>query len=238
MASILAYIRPSMCLQAVFEIGYLEKIPELRTLLLLPNNTSTNFEPAPRRPSRKSRKKTMYKSDPTNFTHVHIFSNCSANVITGSDITGISLTTIFYYLLKRSDYYRKLREETIIKETLQIHPTFGLPLERDSVSVHCWVENRNELIFEDPDEFRPERWLTTDTEKLTLMNRHSIPFGLGTRTCIGRYVSMLEISKLVPRIVRDWDFHLQERADQMWETENITFVKPQNFMVTVAARGR
>jgi hypothetical protein len=49
---------------------------------------------------------------------------------------------------------------------------------------------------------------------------------------------MLEISKLVPRIVRGWDFALQERADQKWETENITFVKPQNFMITVKARGR
>ncbi|PQE32402.1 cytochrome P450 protein [Rutstroemia sp. NJR-2017a WRK4] len=248
-----------------------------------------------------------HESDPTNFTHAHIFNGCSANVVAGSDTTGISLAAIFYYLLKRPDCYQKLREEAdavqpspskeftfqeaqampylqaVIKEALRIHPAFGLPLERvvpqggatiagrffpasvripallstytimsihifhyftansltqDSVSVHCWVENRNELIFEDPDEFRPERWLTTDTEKLTLMNRHSIPFGLGTRTCIGRHISMLEISKLVPRIVRDWDFHLQERADQMWETENITFVKPQNFMVTVAARGR
>ncbi|PQE13359.1 cytochrome P450 oxidoreductase protein [Rutstroemia sp. NJR-2017a BVV2] len=145
--------------------------------------------------------------------------------------------------------------QAVIKEALRVHPAFGMPLERvvpqggatiagrffpagEAVSVHCWVENRNELIFEDPDEFRPERWLTTDTEKLTFMNRHSIPFGLGTRVCIGRHISMLEIAKLVPRIVRDWDFTLQERADQAWETENITFVKPQNFMVTVAARGR
>ncbi|GKT50770.1 pisatin demethylase [Colletotrichum spaethianum] len=143
--------------------------------------------------------------------------------------------------------------QAVIKEALRVHPAFGTPLERVvpeggatiagrffsagiKVSVHCWVENRNELIFEDPDEFRPERWLVEDENKLALMNRHWIPFGLGTRTCIGRHISMLEISKLVPRIVRDFDFRLQERADESWETKSMTFVKPKNFMVTVKAR--
>ncbi|KAK1596878.1 uncharacterized protein LY79DRAFT_34385 [Colletotrichum navitas] len=40
------------------------------------------------------------------------------------------------------------------------------------LSIHCWVENRNDLIFEDLDEFRPERWLIEDESKLALMNRH------------------------------------------------------------------
>ncbi|KAK6224869.1 cytochrome P450 [Colletotrichum tabaci] len=144
--------------------------------------------------------------------------------------------------------------QAVVKEALRIHPAFGMPLERvvpeggatiagrffpagRRVSVHCWVENRNELIFENPDEFRPERWLVEDETKLTLMNRHWIPFGLGTRTCIGRHISMLEIAKLVPRIVRDFDLELRDGAGRPWETENMTFVKPHGFMVAVAARG-
>ncbi|KAK1992154.1 cytochrome P450 [Colletotrichum falcatum] len=143
--------------------------------------------------------------------------------------------------------------QAVIKEALRIHPAFGVPIERvvpeggatiagrffpagKKVSVHCWVENRNELVFEDPDEFRPERWLIEDENKLALMNRHWIPFGLGSRTCIGRHISMLEIAKLIPLLVRDFDFKLQERPDESWKTENWTFVKPQNFIVTVSAR--
>ncbi|GKT62285.1 cytochrome P450 oxidoreductase [Colletotrichum tofieldiae] len=221
-----------------------------------------------------------HEADPTNFTIMHIFTGCGANVGAGSDTTGISLSAILYYLMKRPDCYQKLREEAdavqpsqnkeftfhetrdmpylqaVIKEALRVHPAFGMPLERvvpeggatiagrffppgdaqNKVSVHCWVENRNELIFEDPDDFRPERWLIEDENKLMLMNRHWILFGLGTRTCIGRHISMLEIAKLVPRIVRDFDFELQERTDESWETKNNAFVKPQNFMVTVKAR--
>ncbi|KAK1971983.1 cytochrome P450 [Colletotrichum sublineola] len=144
--------------------------------------------------------------------------------------------------------------QAVIKEALRIHPAFGVPLERvvpeggatiagrffpagKKVSIHCWVEHRNELIFEDPDEFRPERWLIEDESKLALMNRHWIPFGLGSRTCIGRHISMLEIAKLVPRLVRDFDFKLQERPEALWKTKNMTFVKPQNFVVTISARG-
>lgn len=48
---------------------------------------------------------------------------------------------------------------------------------------------------------------------------------------------MLEIAKLVPRIVRDFDLELRDGAGRPWETENMTFVKPNGFMVAVAARG-
>lgn len=79
---------------------------------------------------------------------------------------------------------------------------------------------------------------TTENPKLSVTLLTFWQFGLGTRTCIGRHMSMLEIAKLVPYIVRDFDFTLQERADQTWETGNTTFVKPKNFVVTVGVRSR
>ncbi|KAL6711097.1 hypothetical protein ACN47E_006972 [Coniothyrium glycines] len=33
-----------------------------------------------------------------------------------------------------------------------------------------------------------------------------MPFGLGSRTRIGRHISFLETSKLIPTITRDLDF--------------------------------
>ena len=46
---------------------------------------------------------------------------------------------------------------------------------------------------------------------------------------------MLEISKLIPQLVRDYDFELLEPAKD-WETYNAWFVKPTNFRVRVKCR--
>lgn len=66
-------------------------------------------------------------------------------------------------------------------------------------------------------------------------------FGLGSRTCLGKNISILEISKLIPRIVRDFDFKLEGAAatpSGSWKTFNAFFVKPVNFYVKVQPRKR
>ncbi|KAI0469341.1 cytochrome P450 [Xylaria cf. heliscus] len=143
--------------------------------------------------------------------------------------------------------------QAVIKETLRIHPATGLPMERvvpeggatisgcffpagTIVGVNSWVAHRNTEIFGvDADEFRPERWLMKDEDKLAAMNRQWIPFGVGSRTCIGRHISTLEISKLIPRIIREFDFELADgSAGNSWATRNYWFVKPQGFNVKVS----
>ncbi|KAF7517983.1 hypothetical protein G7054_g13621 [Neopestalotiopsis clavispora] len=147
--------------------------------------------------------------------------------------------------------------QAVIKEALRMHPATGLPLERvvpeggaviggklfpenSIVGINSWVEHRNPVVWgEDADEFRPERWFTEDARKLASMNTHWIPFGLGARTCIGRHISMLEMSKLIPRLVRDYDFELAEELSgpsSTWSTRTYWFVKPTNFSVKVSLR--
>jgi cytochrome P450 len=46
--------------------------------------------------------------------------------------------------------------------------------------------------FEDPRSFDPDRWLKADADKLEHMNRNFVPFGRGSRMCLGiKYVSPL-----------------------------------------------
>ncbi|KAH8882517.1 cytochrome P450 [Thozetella sp. PMI_491] len=143
--------------------------------------------------------------------------------------------------------------QAVIKEGLRMHPATGLPLERvvpeggttvsghyfpagSIVGINTWVEHRNPEIFgPDADVFRPERWLTEDQDKLSYMNRHWMPFGLGSRTCLGRHISLLEISKLIPRLVNDYDFELCQPI-MSWKTTNFWFVKPRDFMVKISSR--
>ncbi|ETS77432.1 hypothetical protein PFICI_11306 [Pestalotiopsis fici W106-1] len=147
--------------------------------------------------------------------------------------------------------------QAVMKEALRMHPALGLPLERvvpeggaviggrlfpenSIVGINTWVEHRNPIVFgTDADEFRPERWFTDDAAKLASMNSHWVPFGLGSRTCIGRHISMLEMSKLIPRLVRDYDFELAQElsgTSSTWSTRNYWFVKPTNFSVKVTMR--
>ncbi|KAH7161934.1 cytochrome P450 [Dactylonectria estremocensis] len=146
--------------------------------------------------------------------------------------------------------------QAVIKEALRIHPASGLPLERvvpkggamisgyffpedTVVGINIWVEHRNQSIYgPEADIFKPERWLTQD-DQLSVMNRHWMPFGLGSRTCLGRHISMLEISKLIPRIIRDFNFELGAELEPIgarWNTFNYWFVKPKDFYVKVTSR--
>ncbi|KAL6153170.1 hypothetical protein ACJQWK_03492 [Exserohilum turcicum] len=145
--------------------------------------------------------------------------------------------------------------QAVIKEALRMHPATGLPLERvvpsggaqigdyffpegTVVGINTWVMHRDTTIFgPDANEFRPERWLDSDKEKLSLMERNWMPFGLGSRTCIGRHISLLEIAKLVPMLVSKFDFTLASHLqDGEWDASAIWFVKPRGFQVKVAVR--
>ncbi|KAJ5646284.1 hypothetical protein N7490_002656 [Penicillium lividum] len=135
--------------------------------------------------------------------------------------------------------------QAVMKEALRLHPATGLPMwrvvpaggvqlsdrffpEGTVVGINTWVAHYNEQVFPDAKAFRPERWLESETEpeKMKEMNQMYMPFGLGSRTCLGKHISILEMSKLIPRIVRDYD--LTPLRDTM-DTSNFWFVKPTNF---------
>jgi len=71
----------------------------------------------------------------------------------------------------------------------------------------AWVIHKNKDIFgQDSDVFRPERWLesVSGAAQVKRMENHFFSFGAGTRVCIGKHISLLEMSKIVPLIMRRW----------------------------------
>lgn len=110
----------------------------------------------------------------------------------------------------------------VVTEALRLHPAVGLPLERVTpaggavlsglhvpagVIVGCsaWVLHRNEIFGPEPDAFRPERWIESPPKQLQLMQNSLLAFGGGSRTCIGKNISLLEIYKVVPLILRNFE---------------------------------
>lgn len=111
----------------------------------------------------------------------------------------------------------------VVKEALRCHPAVGLTLERvvpprgielhghhipggTIVGINAWVIHRDETVFgKDAAIWRPSRWVEADDERRRLMDNSLFAFGAGARTCIGKNISLLEMYKLVPAVLRRFE---------------------------------
>ncbi|HEY9065558.1 MAG TPA: cytochrome P450 [Burkholderiaceae bacterium] len=69
-------------------------------------------------------------------------------------------------------------------------------------------DSLSERHFADPQAFRPERWLGSDTESPSAASsakRVSMPFGAGPRVCPGRYLALLEIKMAIAMLLVHFD---------------------------------
>ncbi|KAF2787165.1 cytochrome P450 family protein [Melanomma pulvis-pyrius CBS 109.77] len=142
--------------------------------------------------------------------------------------------------------------QAVIKEGLRIHPATGLILGRvvpkggatiagclfpegTTVGINAWVAGRNKDVYgDDVEAFRPERWLE-DAEVVKRREAYFMTFGSGPRTCLGKNISLLEMSKVIPVLVLEYDFE-PEHPDRPCETENVWFVKQKHFRCRVRRR--
>ncbi|KAF9884372.1 hypothetical protein FE257_001828 [Aspergillus nanangensis] len=136
----------------------------------------------------------------------------------------------------------------VIKEALRFHPAAGLPLERivpsggttvkgtyipagTIVGCSAWTLHQSSAIFgESPEQYRPERWIDVSKHKLAEMNNCLFSFGAGARTCIGRNISMLEMYKLVPAVLKKFELQLIDPAEPL-RLHNAWFVKQRGMNI-------
>jgi len=71
-----------------------------------------------------------------------------------------------------------------------------------------WVMHRDPRFFEEPDEFRPERWADGLAERLPRFAY--LPFGGGQRVCIGSGFAQLEATLLLSTISQHFRLELAE----------------------------
>jgi cytochrome P450 len=115
--------------------------------------------------------------------------------------------------------------QAIINETLRLYPpayVTGREAIRDTtirgthlpkghiVLISMYATHRDERFFPEPDAFRPERWL--DGLEKRLPRGAFIPFGMGSRKCIGASFAMMEAALLLATIARRWRFELVPAA--------------------------
>jgi cytochrome P450 len=112
--------------------------------------------------------------------------------------------------------------EMVAKEVLRLYPpSWTIPRQAihdcelggyfvpagTSVTISQWVMHRDPRFFENPAEFRPERWDKDFEENLPPFLY--FPFGLGPRQCIGQSLAMTEMILILAMLARDFNFELQ-----------------------------
>jgi len=103
----------------------------------------------------------------------------------------------------RLDYVEACANETLrlrpvapflMLQALRETSVAGVRIPADTV---IWGALRNDSLreehFDEPDRFRPERWLVDAGPSASSASRVSMPFGAGPRVCPGRHLAMLEI---------------------------------------------
>lgn len=111
----------------------------------------------------------------------------------------------------------------VIKEAMRLYHFLAGPLERvvpvggseiagkwlpggTVVSVPAAVVHGDVTVYgNDASEFRPERWLEADEHQRVAMERTMLSFGAGKRVCLGRHIAELEMKKVVPRLLLEFD---------------------------------
>nr|QUN00515.1 cytochrome P450 82C60 [Tripterygium wilfordii] len=146
-------------------------------------------------------------------------------------------------LVKESDLKSLIYLEAIIKETFRLYPAAPLSVPHESMEdctvsgyhvpkgtrllFNVWKIQHDPSIWEDPFEFRPERFLTTHKHvDAKGLNFELIPFGGGRRMCPGVLFSLQVLQLTLANLLHGFDFSTpnDEPIDM---TESFGFTNPK-----------
>jgi cytochrome P450 len=179
--------------------------------------------------------------DGSRLSDAHVRDEVMTLLFAGHDTTTATVAFLFYELARRPDVADAIAaglperagfEELMggrlepldhaVDETLRLYPpawigprravrTFafeGVTVpEGAPVNYSSYVTHRLPDVWEDPDEFRPERW----EGKPELPKGAYVPFGGGSRQCIGMRFGQLEVKAIAARVLHEHRLELPAR---------------------------
>jgi cytochrome P450 len=111
--------------------------------------------------------------------------------------------------------------DRVVKESLRLYPpVYGIfrePIADDVLggyripsgsilALNQWVVHRDDRFFDQPDDFRPDRW--TEEFEDSLSPGAYFPFAAGPRRCLGDRFALLEAKLILAMILREYQFEL------------------------------
>jgi cytochrome P450 len=100
------------------------------------------------------------------------------------------------------------------------------------VSVSPYIFHRtNQAYGQDARTYNPNRWLNVSDDQRRQLEKHNLTFGGGSRQCIGKNISLMELSKVLPTLLRTFTFslpssprnggnHLRRDCDGSWSSNS------------------
>ncbi|XP_062110631.1 geraniol 8-hydroxylase-like [Humulus lupulus] len=130
--------------------------------------------------------------------------------------------------VKESDIGRLPYLQAIIKEAFRLHPAIPLLLPRRAetdvevcgyvvpkgaqVMVNAWAVSRDPKVWENPNEFIPERFLDSNVD---VKGRHFeiTPFGAGRRICPGLPLAVRMVHLMLGSLINSFDWKLEDGVE-------------------------
>jgi cytochrome P450 family 135 len=181
-------------------------------------------------------------------------------LVAGHETTATGLAWAFDLLAHNPRVLERLRAslgageddylDAVVKETLRIRPVVpgvGRVVRGGSFDLDGWeipdgVEinpsialiHRRADRYPDPQEFRPERYLSDDAPDTYTW----IPFGGGTRRCLGAAFATFEMATVIRTVLERCEFRPASRRPARMERRGITIVPRDGARIVVTERRR
>ncbi len=167
-------------------------------------------------------------------------------LVAGHETTATGLAWAFELLMRNHEAVERLRAslaagdgaylDAVVKESLRVKPVISgvgrkvreRPFELGDYEIPVGIEinpsiaaiHRRADRYDDPRSFRPERFLGDDAPDTYTW----LPFGGGTRRCIGASFAMFEMNVVIRRVMERADLRAADRRPDKGIRRGITFV--------------
>lgn len=183
-------------------------------------------------------------------------------LLLGHETTASALAWAFYWVHRHPQVLAKLKEElagnsddpltvaqlpyleAVCKEALRVHPIAlisqprvvkesleleAYQFEPGTVLVPCiYLAHRRAETYPNPLEFQPERF-----QEGKFSPYEYLPFGGGSRSCIGMALSMFEMKLVLATVISQYQLELVDNGEVKPVRRGITFVPSSNFKLKV-----
>lgn len=160
-------------------------------------------------------------------------------ILAAGDTTAYSLQWILYLIAKNPEIQHKLRKtiqssdpqpqlRNIVRETLRLYPVApfltrylpadgvigGYKIPKGTLTIaSLYSSGRNAMYFKNPDVFTPDRWVRVGQGTPAATQQASLPFAIGSRSCIGRKIAETQLQAALAAIVRKFLVEVKNSRD-------------------------